>query len=116
MLLAWKLTTNGYVALIFLTFQIGLVLDFVFKRLIGFEPLHTFLAMVFVWLLSLVFSRQLSVYVLGAYFSHLFLDLFVDEPVPLLWPFEKIISFPIKGSEWFVIVLSIAGSVLVLLI
>lgn len=91
--------------------QIILVLDFIFKKIIMFEPGHSLLAMFGIWAISLLFLPAYHWFVLFAYFSHLFLDLFVEEEIPLLYPSKKKLTYPIEHSELFVIVISVAGSI-----
>jgi membrane-bound metal-dependent hydrolase YbcI (DUF457 family) len=115
-LLAWQLTNDVIGALILLIIQIVLILDFVFKKLIQFEPLHTALAMLVVWFIAFFAFPAYHWYFLIAYFTHLFLDIWVHEEIPLLWPFKKQLMYPIKNSEMFVIITSIIGSVMLIVL
>jgi len=115
-LITYQISHNWTVAFIMLGVQIALILDFLFKKIIHFEPLHTLLAMLLVWMGSFFFFPAYHWYVLLAYFTHLFLDIFVYEKIPLLFPFKQALMYPIDGSEKFVIVISGVGSLLLLMI
>jgi len=115
-LLAYYFTSNLIAALIVFIVQIILILDFLFKKLIRFEPLHTIIAMIITWAVAFVYFPAYHTYFLFAYFSHLFLDAFVHEEIPLLYPFKQKLMFPIKHSERFVIIMSLLGSLVLLLL
>ena len=96
--------TNDVVAgLIMFFVQISLILDYRFKKVADFEPMHTVLAMILFWFASFMAFPSYHLYVLLSYFLHLFLDVFVDEKIPLLYPLKKQFMFPIKHSEDFII-------------
>jgi len=115
-LLTYYLTQNIIAALIMFIIQIMLILDFLFKKLIAFEPLHTILALIGTWIVAFLIAPAYHWYVLLAYGSHLFLDLFVEEEIPLLYPSKKQLTYPIKKSEKYVLITSITGSAVILLI
>jgi membrane-bound metal-dependent hydrolase YbcI (DUF457 family) len=110
----YYVTGEALPALVVFFIQVGLVLDFLFKKAINFEPLHSLIAMVTVWMATFFLWPLYHWYVLAAYFSHLFLDIFVFEEIPLLYPFKKQLMYPIKHSEKFVITVSLAGSLVFL--
>ncbi len=113
-LFVYYLTNNLVAAFIVFVVQIILILDFLCKRLFHFEPFHTVLAMLVFWLVSFFAFPEFHWFVFLAYFSHLFLDIFVDEDIPLLFPSKKKLMYPIEHSELFVCVTSIVGSVVIL--
>jgi hypothetical protein len=94
--------------------QIALILDFLFKKAIDFEPLHSLSAMIVVWLATFFVFPLYHWYVLFAYFTHLFLDIFVHEEIPLLWPSTKQLMYPIKHSEKFVQIVSVIGTLVII--
>ena len=111
-LLVYYFTNSIIASLIMFTIQIMLILDFIFKKIMNFEPLHSILAMLVAWFVSFLIVPVYHWYVLLAYSSHLFLDIFVYEEIPLLYPFKKQFMYPIKNSEKFVIICSTVGSLL----
>lgn len=115
-LLIYYITNNLTASLIVFIIQITLILDFLFKKLMNFEPLHTVIAMLGSWTVAFIFSPAFHWYVILAYFTHLFLDIFVYEEIPLLFPFKKQLMFPIENSERFVTISSLIGSLIILLL
>lgn len=100
-------------ALVLFFVQTGLILDFLFKKLLKFEPLHTVLAMIVAWLTAFFAWPAHHLYVIVAYGSHLFLDLWVHEEIPLLWPLKTCVVCPIKNAERFTILTSFVLSVVI---
>ncbi len=115
-LLVYYLTSNMVGATIVFLFQIVLILDFVFKKIMQFEPLHTIVAMLVVWGLSYWLFPAYHWFVILAYFTHLFLDLWVHEEIPLLWPFKQQLMYPVKNSEEVVTILSCIGSIILIVL
>ena len=115
-LLIFFFTQDLIAALVVFIIQIVLILDFIFKKVIKFEPLHTIIAMSVVWALSFLFFPKYNIYVLFFYFSYLFLDIFVKEDIPLLYPFKKKLMYPINHSEEFVTYLSLIGIVILIIL
>mgnify|MGYP000592623309 CR=1 FL=1 len=114
-LIIYYLTTNWLAAGIVFFIQILLILDFLFKKTINFEPLHTILAMLLLTIILYFIIPQYAWYVFFAYFTHLFLDIWVLEEIPLLYPFKKQLMYPIQNSEKYVMLGSCIG-ILILLI
>ena len=94
--------------------QVGLILDFLFKKAIQFEPLHSLIGMIAIWVFSILLLPAYHWFVLMAYAFHLFLDIFVDEEIPLLYPSKKRISYPIESSEKIVIIASLIISIILI--
>ncbi|MBI4441483.1 metal-dependent hydrolase [Candidatus Woesearchaeota archaeon] len=113
-LLVYKLTGNLAFAMTTFFFQVVLILDFLCKKAFRFEPLHTVLVMVAVWITTSVLFPAYHFFVLLAYSSHLFLDIFVDEEIPLLYPFRTRVSYPLRRSELVVIWCSSIGSIVII--
>ena len=113
-LLVYYFTSSIVTSTIVFLVQIALILDFLFKKAIQFEPLHTVVAMLLVWLLAFLIFPAYHWFVLLAYFTHLFLDIFVKEEIPLLWPFKQELMYPIDHSENFVTIMSCTGSLVML--
>jgi membrane-bound metal-dependent hydrolase YbcI (DUF457 family) len=105
------LTGDWIFGVLLFVIQIGLVLDFLFKKHIHFEPLHTLMAGVIVWGISLLAFPAYHWAVFIGYFSHFFLDLFVDEKIPLLYPLNFHLNFPLPYSEDVVVWGSVFGTV-----
>ncbi len=110
-LVAYMITGNSVAFWVFFFVQIGLILDFINKKLGTREWLHTIMAMLIVSSVTYVTFKPYWTYVFLAYFSHLFLDIFVDEDIPLLWPFTYKLMYPMKYSENIVIWGSVIGSI-----
>ena len=109
-------TGNLTASLIVFAVQVGLILDFLFKKAIQFEPLHSLIGMIGIWAVSLLLLPAYHWFVLMAYALHLFLDIFVDEEIPLLYPSKKRISYPIESSEKIVIITSLVISTVLIII
>ena len=112
--LVYYLTQDWVAAFLMFMIQIGLVLDYLFKKTIHFEPLHTVLALLIISLVSFVLFPAYSLFIFSAYSLHLFFDIFVEEKIPLLYPLKTKLMFPLKYSEKFVITLSLLGSLTLL--
>jgi len=115
-LLTYYVTQDLTAALIMFFVQIGLILDFLLNKTIKFEPFHSVAAMLVVWLVSFFLFPAYHWYVLIAYFTHLFLDIFVDEEIPLLWPTKYKLMYPIKNSERRTIIGSWIGTIVVVVL
>ena len=116
-LLVYYLTSDWILGLIALLFQIGLILDFICKKLINFEPLHTFLAMAIISSIMYLIVPVWGLITLLAYFSHLILDMFVDEEIYQLAPFSmKRVQWPKKNSEMITAIGSTIGSLIMVIL
>ena len=81
------------------------------------EWMHTILGLLIgISLVGIIAPKYVWISLLS-YGLHLFVDLFVDERLPYLWPISKQgYSFPLQNSEFYVNVMSAAGIVGMLLI
>jgi len=116
-LLIYSLTENIIYSFLVFIIQIALILDFILNKLIKKEPFHSILGMLAVSLIFFLFDMMYGIMVFIGYFTHLFLDLFVDEKIELFFPFSKrLIQYPFKYSEEYVIYGSLLLSLLLIIL
>jgi len=101
------------VAVIVFVMQVGLVFDARIKKKLKWEPLHTIGFLVLVSVIMGLVNVTYGIATFLSYGLHLFVDLFVYEPLPFLWPLsKKEFTFPVKHSEKIVIIVSGMGSLI----
>jgi len=116
-LLIYSLTENIIYSFLVFIIQIALILDFILNKLIKKELFHSIFGLLVVTLLVFLFNRMYAAMIFIGYFTHLFLDLFVDEKIELFFPFSKrSLQYPFKYSEEYVIYGSLLLSLLLIIL